>query len=129
MRGLGTRITAPVTDTGANEAEAHNGKEDTTAVKTLLATKNGGIVDITMTGNAITAAIVTDPDHVLAVEITTDAARSPAPEVDLVAKTKSTRNDDGWSAATLQHSVDDTQNADETEMTVADIELQTRDMN
>ncbi|KAJ5139349.1 uncharacterized protein N7515_004197 [Penicillium bovifimosum] len=118
-----------VTDTGANGAEAHAGKEGMTAVKTLFATKNGGIVDITMTGNAITVAIVTYPDHALEVETTTDAVQSPDPGVDLVVKTRSTSGDDAWSAATRQHLADGTQNADETEMTAADIELQTRDMN
>ncbi|KAJ5545497.1 hypothetical protein N7535_006117 [Penicillium sp. DV-2018c] len=121
--GLGRRNTAPVTDTGANGAEAHTGKEDMTAMK------NGGIVDTTITGNAITAATATDPDHALAAETTTDGAQSPAREVGLVAKTRSTSGDDAWSEATPQHLADGTQNADETAMTAGGIELQIRDRN
>lgn len=54
------------------------------------------------TENAITAVIVADLDRGLVVEITTDAARLPVPEVGLVAKTRNIRSDDRWSVAIHQ---------------------------
>lgn len=124
------QITAQVTATGtdASEPEARNGKGDMTGATILHVTGTGGIADIMTIASAIIAPIVTD--HDLAVETTTDGARCPVLGVDTAEKMRSTRNDDGWSAATHQLSADDTPNADETEMTMtAAIELQTRGMN
>ncbi|CAI7653717.1 unnamed protein product [Penicillium glandicola] len=74
--------------------------------------------------------IVTDPDHDLAGETTTDGAQSPVLGADPAARTRNTRSDDGWSAATHRHSAGDIPNVEETEtIMIAAIELQTRDMN
>lgn len=122
--------TARATATDASEAEVRDGKGDMTGATILHVTKTGGTADLMTIENAIIAAIVTDPAHDLAVEITTDGAQILALGVDPVVKTRNTRNDDGWSAVTLRLSVGDTPNADETEMTmIAAAELQTRNMN
>ncbi|OQD98321.1 hypothetical protein PENSOL_c009G05690 [Penicillium solitum] len=117
-----------ITDTDASEPEARDGNGDMTGVTILHVTRTGGIADIMTIESAIIAPIVTD--HDLAVETTTDGAQCPVLGVDPAEKTRNTRNDDGWSAATHQLSAGDTPNADETEMTMtAAIELQTRDTN
>ena len=124
------RTIARVTDTDVNDLEARDAKGDMTGATTLHVRRTGDTAGIMTIATALTAAIATDPAHDLAAEITTDGAQSPVLGVDLVAKTKNTRNDDGWSAATRRLSVGDTPNADETEMTmIAAIELQARDMN
>ncbi|KGO68160.1 hypothetical protein PITC_038830 [Penicillium italicum] len=130
MPEQGKETTAQVTDTDASEPEARDGKGDMTEAKILRVTRTGGTADIMTIENAINVAIVTDPAHDLVVEITTDDAQSPVLGVDPTAKTRNTRNDGGWSAATRQLSVGDTPNADETEMTmIAAIKLQARDIN
>ncbi|KAJ5471150.1 hypothetical protein N7530_008507 [Penicillium desertorum] len=122
--------TARFTATDASEPEARDGKDDMTGATILHVTRTGGTADIMTIETAIIAAIVTDPAHDLAVEITTDGVQILALGVDPVARMRNIRNDDGWSAATLRLSVGDTLNADETEMTmIAATELQTRDMN
>ncbi|KAJ5778890.1 hypothetical protein N7457_006610 [Penicillium paradoxum] len=124
------RITGRATDIDAIAAEARDETGDMIAVKIRHGTRSAGTADPMMTESVITAVIVTGPDRDLAVEIITDAAQPPGPEVDLVAKTRSTRSDDEWSAVTRRRSAGDTPNADETEMTtIADTELQTRDTN
>lgn len=118
-------IIARVTDTDASEPEARDGKGGMTEATILHVTRTEDTADIMMIESAITAAIVTDRAHDLAVEITTDGALSPVLGVDPAAKTRNIRNDDGWSAATRRLSVGDTPNADETETTMtAAIELQ-----
>ncbi|KAJ5260077.1 hypothetical protein N7497_011105 [Penicillium chrysogenum] len=122
--------TARFTATDASEPEARDAKGDMIGATILHVTRTGGNTDIMMIETAIIAAIVTDPAHDLAVEITTDGVQILALGVDPVVKMRSTRNDDGWSAATLRLSVGDTPNAGETEMTmIAATELRTRDMN
>ncbi|KAJ5201263.1 hypothetical protein N7449_006066 [Penicillium cf. viridicatum] len=122
------KTTAQVTDTDASEPEARDGKGDMTGAMILHVTRTGGTADIMTIESAIIAPIVTD--HDLAVETTTDGVRCPVLGVDLAEKTRNTRKDDGWSAATHQLSAGDTPNADETEMTmIVAIELQTRDIN
>ncbi|CAI7564645.1 unnamed protein product [Penicillium viridicatum] len=117
-----------ITDTDASEPEARDGKGDMTGATILHATRTGGTADIMTIESATIAATVTD--HDLAVETTTDGARCPVRGVDPAEKTRNTRNDDGWSAATHQLSAGDTPNADETEMTmITAIELQSRDTN
>ncbi|KGO49184.1 hypothetical protein PEX1_054500 [Penicillium expansum] len=124
------KTTARVTDIDASEPEARDGKDDMTEATILHVTRTGGIAGTMTIESAITAAIVTDPAHDLVVEITTDDAQSLVLGVDPIAKTRNTRNDDGWSAATRRLNAGDTPNADETEMTmIAAIELQTRDIN
>ncbi|KAJ5822716.1 hypothetical protein N7447_005056 [Penicillium robsamsonii] len=122
------RTTARVTDTDVSAPEARGGKDDMNEGMTIHVTRTGDTTDIMTIESAIIAAIVTD--HDLAVETTTDGARSLVLEVDPAAKMRNTRNDDGWSAATHQLSAGDTPNADETETTmIAAIELQTRAIN
>ncbi|KXG50394.1 uncharacterized protein PGRI_068850 [Penicillium griseofulvum] len=83
---------------------------------------------IMRTESAIIAAIVTGHDP--AAETTTDGAQSRVLGVDLAARMRNTRNDDGWSAATRRLSAGGTPNADETEMImIAAVELQTGGMN
>jgi len=128
MLQQGKKTTALVTDTDASEPEARDGKDDMIGATILHVTRTGGIADIMTIESAIIAPIVTD--HDLAVETTTDGAQCPVLGVDPAEKTRNTRNDDGWSAATHQLSAGDTLNADETEMTmIAAIELQTREIN
>ncbi|KAJ5519241.1 hypothetical protein N7453_001663 [Penicillium expansum] len=130
MLEQGKKTTARVTDIDASEPEARDGKDDMTEATILHVTRTGGIAGTMTIESAITAAIVTDPAHDLVVEITTDDAQSLVLGVDPIAKTRNTRNDDGWSAATRRLNAGDTPNADETEMTmIAAIELQTRDIN
>ncbi|KAL2697961.1 hypothetical protein AAEP93_010671 [Penicillium crustosum] len=116
-----------ITDTDASEPEARDGKGDMTGATILHVTRIADTADIMTTESATIAPIVIDQD--LAVETTTDGAQRPVLGVDPAEKTRNTRKDDGWSAATHQLSAGDTPNADETEMTMTAIELQTRDIN
>ncbi|KAJ5394366.1 uncharacterized protein N7487_012007 [Penicillium crustosum] len=127
MLQQGKKTTAPVTDTDASEPEARDGKGDMTGATILHVTRIADTADIMTTESATIAPIVIDQD--LAVETTTDGAQRPVLGVDPAEKTRNTRKDDGWSAATHQLSAGDTPNADETEMTMTAIELQTRDIN
>ncbi|OQE34776.1 hypothetical protein PENCOP_c015G05670 [Penicillium coprophilum] len=116
LGGSRKRTSARVTDTEVSEPEAPDGTDDMKEEMSMHVKRIGGATDIMTIESATIAAIVTD--HDLAVETTTDGAQSPVLGVDLIAKMKNTRKDDGWSAATHRLSAGDTPNADETETTM-----------